>query len=108
MKTTFTFTNLDTVITARNKREEALAMCFIHQLNRIVEYMQDKDYALGRKLKNGHSANWVWEELHGQAEAMFFMDMIPRPLSSVTIARACRRTYNETASYEDRVPDYLI
>ena len=107
MKTTFTFANLDTVITARNKREAKFASIFINQLNTAVEYMQDKDYSLGQKIKK-ESGGWFWEDLSGQAGALYFMEMIPEPLSSVTISRACKLTYNETASDEDKISEYWI
>ena len=108
MKTTFTFTNLDTVITAHNEREKSFARIFITQLNTAVEYMQDKEYRLGQKLKNDNSASWFWEDLGGEAGALYFMHMIPEPISSNEIKRACRKTYNETASDEDKIPEYLL
>lgn len=106
MKTTFTFPNLDTVITAHNKREAFFADIFVDQMKRAVEYMQDKDYDLGQKLKDSIGGGWYWEQLGGESSALYFMGMIPEPISSVTIERACKMTYNETASDADKIPDY--
>lgn len=105
---TFTFPNLDTVITARNRREQRFADIFIDQLKSAVEYMQDKEYSFGQKLKKGNDSGWYWEELGGQSSALYFMKMIPEPLSSVTIARACKQTFNDTASDEDKIPEYWL
>lgn len=105
---TFTFPNLDTVITAHNKREEHFASIFIDQLTNAVEYMQDKEYSFGQKLKHGTDSGWYWEDLGGQAGALYFMKMIPEPISSVTISRACKQTFNDTASDADKIDEYWI
>ena len=105
-KKTFSFPHLDAVITTRNAREEKFAGIFIGQLRRAVEYMQDKEYSVGQTLKHGGN-DWVWEDLGGQASAMFFMGMTEEPISSVEIARACRRTFNDTADDADKIAEYL-
>lgn len=96
----------DTEVTIKNRREEALVRIFNNDCASYIEYMLDDDYTVGQDLlRYGHS-HYLITELHGVAGAMFFMDMIEHPRSSVEIWRYLAREYARRAG-EDKARQHM-
>ena len=81
-------------IKARNKNEERMAWIFNDEVESIV-----KDWSTEKFWKDSFAErdfqHWRFLELSGQASALYFMEMIEEPLSSVEIRDRCWEAVKE-------------
>lgn len=95
MKTEVRIPKTDIVITCHNKREATAARIFVNALNLDAEAAYEGwNWALEIVGVGGSSSTEV-ENLGGRADMMYFMDMIPRCISTVTIAQIITELYED-------------
>lgn len=85
MSGTIRLDGIDVAITYKNKRERHLIGIAETMIEMYVGYLQHNDKGLGDYLREEQSYNWMIVELSGIFSAMFFMKMLPKPVSSVEL-----------------------
>ena len=85
MSGTIRLDGIDVAITYENEREEHLIGIAESMIEMYAGYLRHNIRELGDYLRKEQCNNWMIVELSGIFSAMFFMKMIPKPISSVEL-----------------------
>ena len=98
MKKTISIPYSDIVITVHNKREDTLAGVIMFGIENAASILRDRDRSIADSLRDQTCAHWIVEDIASKANAMYHLDMIPEPTSSIDIWNIIANIYNHSVS----------
>ncbi len=98
MKKTISIPYSDIVITVHNKRENTLAGVVMYDIKHIAEELGNTSRPFVASLRDQTCSHWSVEDIASKVNAMYHLDMIEEPTSSVDIWNIIANIYNHSVS----------
>lgn len=80
----------DVAVHCHNKREQSM----LGILNTRIKYVIDEmiaDSKIGASMRESFGSHWMFDQMNGLLDAMYFLDMITEPVTGINIYEACVR-----------------